>query len=119
MVGDGLFTYWCYSSLDQQARLMNSSVYFYQFSYKGTFSTTFSYDLSRDYGKKVYIKLFINIGIIKLLINFLGICHGDDINYLFPRLNNRYDYLQLNNTLDDITMINIMTEFWSSFVKTG
>jgi len=48
-----------------------------------------------------------------------GIAHGDDLNYLFPILNNKFKNLLLNNTKNDITMINIMTEMWANFVTKG
>lgn len=41
------------------------------------------------------------------------------MNYIFPIYNNMYEDLQLHNTLNDVTMINIMTEMWGNFVKTG
>lgn len=57
---------------------------------------------------------------IQIEINSLaGIAHGDDINYLFPVLNNKHRNQLLHNTENDITMINIMTEMWANFVKEG
>ncbi|XP_063978679.1 carboxylic ester hydrolase-like [Diachasmimorpha longicaudata] len=97
LLGDGLFYYWSYEGVVTQAEKMNSSVYSYVFSYQGTFSSTLENRISAR----------------------LGVSHGDDINYLFPFLNSQLADLQLYNTIEDTTMINIMTEMISSFVKRG
>ncbi|KAK0167316.1 hypothetical protein PV327_004731, partial [Microctonus hyperodae] len=97
MFGDALFNYWSFEALSRQSSAMNSSAFFFKFTYDGTFSATFSSGLTRNF----------------------GITHGDDINYIFPIYNNMYEDLELNNTLNDITMINIMTEMWGNFMKTG
>ncbi|XP_015117064.1 esterase E4 [Diachasma alloeum] len=97
LLGDGIFYYWSYEALETQAEEMNSSVYSYVFAYQGTFSSTLENRIRRR----------------------TGVSHGDDINYLFPFLNSQLADLQLYNTIEDRTMINIMTEMISSFVKTG
>nr|QCC89032.1 carboxylesterase 17 [Meteorus pulchricornis] len=97
MMTDALITYWSYEALSAQSSMMNSSAFFFEFSYDGTFSGTFAY------GTTVHF----------------GITHGDDMNYLFPIYNKEFEDLDLHNTLDDITMINIMTEIWGNFIKTG
>ena len=51
--------------------------------------------------------------------NFVGAAHADDLNYIFPILNEKYADLQLFNTMADRTIINIMTEMFVNFVKTG
>ncbi|KAF7390000.1 hypothetical protein HZH68_011857 [Vespula germanica] len=45
--------------------------------------------------------------------------HGDELNYFFPILNKEFESLMLFNTESDNTMINIMTELWSHFMRTG
>ncbi|KAH0550403.1 hypothetical protein KQX54_019183 [Cotesia glomerata] len=97
MTSDGLMNYWIYEALNAQAMKMNSSVFFYEFAYEGTFTSTYSYQYPQRY----------------------GIGHADDLNYLFPISNVRYLDLQLHNTASDETMINIMTEMWANFVRTG
>lgn len=49
----------------------------------------------------------------------IGIDHTDDLNYLFPINNVKFADLQLHNTAKDETMINIMVEMWTNFVKDG
>lgn len=56
---------------------------------------------------------------IILFFSLKGVAHTDDLNYLFPCLNRMYADLQLHNTGNDWTMVNIMTELWSGFVKDG
>ncbi|KYN44869.1 Esterase FE4 [Trachymyrmex septentrionalis] len=80
-----------------QSNLGNANIYFSFFAYKGTFSSTFSSGVPVSY----------------------GVAHGDELNYLFPILNNKYKNMQLYNTQSDITMINIMTEMLTSFVING
>lgn len=50
---------------------------------------------------------------------FSGVCHNDDVNYLFPVLNNIFRHMMLNNTENDFMIINIMTEMWANFIKEG
>ncbi|XP_077270703.1 esterase FE4 [Temnothorax americanus] len=97
MMGDGALTWPMFQALQYQSRIGNSSIYFSYFTYEGTFSNTFNLDTSKYY----------------------GVDHGDDLNYLFPILNNKYHNLLLHNTENDITMINILTEMWTSFVIKG
>ncbi|XP_018401574.1 PREDICTED: esterase E4-like [Cyphomyrmex costatus] len=84
-------------ALQYQSKLGNTSIYFSLFAYEGTFSHTFSSGIPVSY----------------------GVSHGDELNYLFPILNNKYKNMLLYNTGNDITMINIMTEMWASFVTNG
>ncbi|KAG7212395.1 hypothetical protein KM043_012714 [Ampulex compressa] len=97
MLGDALVTWPSYQALKYQSELMNSSCYFFLFSYNGTFSHTFASGIPVRY----------------------GIAHSDDINYLFPVLNNMYSDQMLHNTEEDRTMINVMTEMWFNFAKDG
>ncbi|XP_015601605.1 venom carboxylesterase-6 [Cephus cinctus] len=96
-IGDAFYNWPVYRAVKLQSKLMNSSVYFYVLGYEGTFSGTYAIDATKRY----------------------GVSHGDDINYLFPYLNKVFDDLSLHNTGDDITMMHVMTEMWTSFVKTG
>lgn len=50
---------------------------------------------------------------------FLGVFHNDDLNYLFPLLNNMHQNIMLNNTETDFMVINIMTEMWANFMREG
>ncbi|XP_058801480.1 esterase E4-like isoform X1 [Phymastichus coffea] len=95
--GDGAITWPTYDSLRKQAKNMKSNVYFYLFGYKGSFSNTFRPDAPI----------------------VMGVAHGDDLNYLFPYLNVKFADFHISNTLDDTTMINIMSEMWTNFAKTG
>ncbi|XP_033223203.1 esterase E4-like isoform X2 [Belonocnema kinseyi] len=97
LFGDININWPVYEALQNQARTMKSSVYFYDFVYEGTFSVT----MDKNGLKKS------------------GVAHMDDLNYLFPFLNNMYAHLMLENTSDDKTMINIMTELWADFAKNG
>ncbi|XP_066603855.1 esterase FE4-like [Prorops nasuta] len=96
LVGDGAITFPTYEATKMQSESMNSSVYFYLFNYKGTFTTI-------GYGPDKHF----------------GISHSDDLNYLFPTLTNAHRDLLLHNTETDWTMINIMSEMWGNFVKYG
>uniref|UniRef100_A0A0C9Q3U1 Carboxylic ester hydrolase n=2 Tax=Fopius arisanus TaxID=64838 RepID=A0A0C9Q3U1_9HYME len=97
LVGDGLIYYWSHEALQTQAEEMESNIYSYVFAYEGTFSATLQNGGPRK----------------------LGVSHGDDINYLFPFLNSQLADLQLFNTIEDDTMIHIMTEMIGTFVKAG
>ncbi|XP_008560044.1 esterase FE4 [Microplitis demolitor] len=97
MTGDGLMNYWIYEALNAQAPKMKSNVFFYEFAYEGTYTSTYAYQYPQRY----------------------GIDHTDDLNYLFPINNVKFADLQLHNTAKDETMINIMVEMWTNFVKDG
>ncbi|CAL7942012.1 unnamed protein product [Xylocopa violacea] len=97
MVSDALFLWPAYQTLKYQSEKMNSSAYFYLFDYEGTFTSTFS---SGDTA-------------------YYGVAHADDLNYLIPILNKKHKDQMLHNTETDITMINIMTEMWTSFAASG
>ncbi|XP_076236213.1 juvenile hormone esterase isoform X2 [Calliopsis andreniformis] len=95
--GDALIISSLYQTLKYHSEFMKSNIYFYSFSYRGTFSHTFKYGTLVRYGA----------------------AHGDELNYLFPLLNRMFETEMLHNTEDDILMINIMTEMWTSFAKKG
>ncbi|XP_018055008.1 PREDICTED: esterase FE4-like [Atta colombica] len=84
-------------TVQYQSNLGNASIYFSFFAYVGTFSNTFASGVPVAY----------------------AVSHGDELNYLFPILNNMYKNMLLYNTQNDITMINIITEMWTSFVING
>ncbi|XP_017766966.1 PREDICTED: esterase E4-like [Eufriesea mexicana] len=97
VTSDALIFWPTYQTLKYQSEIMKSSTYFFLFAYEGTFSSTFATGLP---------------------IRF-GVAHIDDLNYLYPKLNHMYRDHMLHNTESDITMINIMTEMWASFVANG
>lgn len=97
MAGDLLVNWPVYEALNIQVNRMKSDIYFYNFAYNGTFSSTFSVDS----------------------FNRFGVSLGDELNYLFPVHNEVYEDLLLRNTEDDTSMINIVTEMWANFTKTG
>ncbi|XP_039313761.1 esterase FE4 [Solenopsis invicta] len=94
---DALITWPMIQALQYMSKVGNSNIYFSYFAYEGTFTHTFASGIPNHY----------------------GVAHGDDLNYLFPILNNRYRKMLLYNTMSDITMINIMTEMVASFVAKG
>lgn len=51
MIGDGLINYWSFEALSAQSSAMNSSAFFFKFSYDGTFSATFASGLTRNFGE--------------------------------------------------------------------
>ncbi|XP_017886222.2 juvenile hormone esterase-like [Ceratina calcarata] len=93
---DAIFMWPAYRTAQAFSKVINSSIYFYLFSYHGTFSNT-----------------------LKLTPVHHGVAHVDDLNYLIPLLNKKFESHMLHNTENDITMINIMTEMWASFATTG
>ncbi|XP_011635208.1 esterase FE4-like [Pogonomyrmex barbatus] len=97
MASDALIMWSVFQTLQYQSKKANSSIYFSFFAYEGTFSHTYSTGIPIYY----------------------GVCHGDDMNYFFPILNNMFPDLLLHNTEYDKTMINIVTEMWTSFAKKG
>ncbi|XP_043516647.1 esterase FE4-like isoform X2 [Frieseomelitta varia] len=97
MIGDALVFWPAYQTLKYQSDRMNSSTYFYLFSYEGTFTSTFDSGIPKHF----------------------GVSHGDDLNYLLPILNKKYHDYMLHNTENDVTMINIMTEMWAGFATKG
>ncbi|XP_050452690.1 esterase FE4-like [Cataglyphis hispanica] len=84
-------------TIQYQSAVGNSSIYFSLFAYKGTFSHTFASGTTINY----------------------GVCHNDDLNYLFPILNNKYQNMMLNNTDTDFIVINTMTEMLANFMREG
>ncbi|XP_039313760.1 esterase E4 [Solenopsis invicta] len=97
MTTDASITWPTMQALQYMSNVGNSNIYFSYFAYEGTFTYTFASGIPNHY----------------------GVAHGDDLNYLFPILNNMYWNMLLYNTMSDITMINIMTEMWTSFVAEG
>lgn len=96
-VSDGAIIWPTYKAAQYQSKLGNSSIYVSLFSYEGTFSFTFSAGFP---------------------INN-GVSHNDDLNYLFPILNNKFSNMMLNNTETDFLVINTMTEMWTNFMREG
>lgn len=58
MTSDGLMNYWIYEALNAQAMKMNSSVFFYEFAYEGTFTSTYSYQYPQRYGNYFTSKIY-------------------------------------------------------------
>lgn len=94
---DAEFMWPVYRTVKELSKFINSSIYFYLFSYEGTFTSTFSTGSSFHY----------------------GVAHADDLNYLIPILNKKFENYMLYNTENDVTMINVMTEMWASFAAKG
>lgn len=97
VVGDGVISWPTYKAARYQSKLGNSSIYLSLFSYEGTFSFTFFTGSPIHY----------------------GVSHNDDLNYLFPLLNNIFSNMMLHNTETDFLVINIMTEMWANFMREG
>nr|XP_050860109.1 esterase FE4-like isoform X2 [Vespula vulgaris] len=97
MAGDGLITWSTYKTARYLSEVMKSNLFFYCFAYSGTFSSRFKNGTQISH----------------------GVNHGDELNYFFPILNKEFESLMLFNTESDNTMINIMTELWSHFMRTG
>ncbi|CAK9806448.1 Juvenile hormone esterase [Anthophora plagiata] len=94
---DSRFNWGAYQTLKYHSEVMNSNIYFYFFSYEGTFSVTFKTGSPIHY----------------------GVGHVDDLNYLIPILNEEHKDMMLHNTENDVTVINIMTEMWANFATKG
>lgn len=67
------------------------------------------------------IKLELSLRRLLIQINnlFQGINHGDDLNYFFPIFNTIFQDWLLYNTSEDLTIISIITEMWTNFMKEG
>lgn len=85
-----------YNSLSEQLKYFSSPMYFYYFAYKG--STT----LSVLFGDN---------------INDYGVCHGDELQYLFPFAEQLFPNTPLNK--EDHRMIHLMTSLWFNFANSG
>ncbi|XP_034951576.1 esterase FE4-like [Chelonus insularis] len=95
LAGDGLITYWSYEAINTQALKMQSNAYFYEFGYIES-----------------YKEAFLKDGPI-----FAGVGHADELNFLFASFTSPDNpHILLS---DDEVMINIMTEMWANFMKTG
>ncbi|KAL6433033.1 hypothetical protein ACFW04_006371 [Cataglyphis niger] len=97
VIHDGSIIWPIFKTLQYQSAVGNSSIYVSLFAYKGTFSFTFASGTTINY----------------------GVCHNDDLNYLFPILNNKHQNMMLNNTDTDFIVINIMTEMLANFMREG
>ncbi|XP_070153233.1 esterase E4 isoform X2 [Polyergus mexicanus] len=98
VISDGCLIWPMLKTVQYQSEIGNSSIYFSFFAYEGTFS--FSSLVSGS------------------TIRY-GISHNDDVNYLFPLLNNIHQNPMLNNTETDFMVINIMTEMFANFMREG
>ncbi|XP_011149493.2 esterase FE4 [Harpegnathos saltator] len=97
MIGDGGIIWSLLRAVQYQSEMGNASIYFSFFDYQGTFSFTFNSGSSAPF----------------------GVCHCDELNYLFPVLNNMFKGYMLHNTENDYRMIDVMTEMWANFAKEG
>ncbi|XP_046615589.1 esterase FE4-like [Neodiprion virginianus] len=96
--GDAVVNWPVHNAVSIQAKKMKSPVYFYKFNYIGTFTATQKDDDLKNY----------------------GVCHGDDLNYLFSLLNELHaNDLQLSDTSNDTSMKYYVTEMWANFTKNG
>lgn len=85
-----------FNSLNDYLNSLSSSMFFYKFEYEG--STTLSV-LFGDKFKKY------------------GVCHGDELQYLFPIGEQIFRDIPLSEK--DNRMIDLMTNLWFNFAKTG
>ncbi|XP_015597090.1 esterase E4 [Cephus cinctus] len=98
MVDDIYFFYPTIEWLETQARSGSQAGYMYVFEYRGTFSI--SYDITGN-------------------DTDMGVCHGDDSMYLFPRANSSFAALKKNMSRTDLKMMKQLTGLWASFVTHG
>lgn len=91
MTGDGLITWPTFKAVKYLSNVTESSLYFFWFCFQTSSNIT----------------------------NSLGISHGDEMHYLFNSPNNNYFGDPQDNTPDDWTLVNIMTEMWSNFIRSG
>ncbi|XP_032683067.1 esterase FE4-like isoform X2 [Odontomachus brunneus] len=97
MIGDATLIWPSFQTARYQSEMGNASVYLSLFAYQGTFSATFSWNSPTHY----------------------GVCHTDELNYLFPIFNNAFKDWMLHNTENDNAMITFMTEIWTNFARDG
>lgn len=83
-------------AIRKHLKFLKSPVYYYYFAYRGSssFSTIFG-DPKNDY----------------------GVCHVDDVQYLFPIGELYFPDTPLSES--DENMVDIMTTLWTNFAKTG
>lgn len=77
---------------------MKNSAYLFNFGYRGTFSMTNVTTGSNE-----------NI----------GVCHTDEMNYLFPSYPEDFGLKSANYTKKDESIIDIMVDLWTSFAING
>lgn len=97
VIGDGSMIWPMLKTVQYQSEIGNSNIYFSFFAYEGTFSFSLASGTTTRY----------------------GVFHNDDLNYLFPLLNNIHQNIMSNNTETDFMVINIMTEMWANFMREG
>ncbi|XP_069688902.1 esterase E4-like [Periplaneta americana] len=95
MYTDSYFLYPLNLSVNLHVAAGNKNVYMYYFNYAGSFNH------SMVCGKTVH--------------NY-GMCHGDDMLYLFPGNSMSPN---LTGTIEDHRMIDIVTTLWTNFARTG
>lgn len=97
-VSDAFFFYPEIKLLNYAAENFASPFYVYSFEYRGTFSFT-SNILKRNYN--------------------IGVCHSDELTYLFPAKPADFALPKLNYSQADESMIDTMVDLWTSFAING
>lgn len=98
MYTDGWFGAPASRSIKTHLKKFSNPVYFYYFSYKGRYSVSNLYTLFQDY----------------------GVCHGDELQYIFPAdIRFFFDLIGLPISSEDNNMVDVMTKLWYNFAKTG
>ena len=96
MFGDAYFKIAADESIKDHFKLLASPIYYYYFGYRGSSSYNGIYgDPNNDY----------------------GVCHGDELQYLFPVGEKLFKDTPLSET--DEKMVDFMTTLWSNFARTG
>lgn len=96
MYTDGWFMAGTDEMIRYYLKYVKAPVYYYLFGYRGTTS------LSRIFGDP---------------INDYGVCHADELQYLFPIADRLFpDKMQQP---DDLKMAEVLTTLWANFAKTG
>ena len=96
MFSDAKFKIPTDESIRDHFELLSSPIYYYYFAYRGSSSFTEIFgDPNNDY----------------------GVCHADDLQYLFPVGEQLFKDTPLSE--NDEKMVDVMTRLWSNFARTG
>lgn len=99
MVGDGLFNYPIYHSLQYQLAVSENPVLFAYFKYRGVLSKTYMHSGGWT--------------------NFTEATHGDEMIYIFESLNHENAPPGEDYDEDDFSMVETMVGIWASFATNG
>lgn len=115
---DNYFAYPALESIGLALKYSTEPIFLYQLNYRGI--NSFSQIFGDEYGNYGMVLLYKYIIILVLLrskkhiINISGVCHADDLMYLFP-----IHFLKKPMEKSDLAISDLIITLWTNFASSG